>query len=144
MFASSKSQLTEIQLFSENIPESTKMSINMTAALLDDLDAAESLFRRACEQVLILNKEVENLTSRYSESEKRGNKALCYQLRLRISVLEGVRNMFYEYAAQKANVITELQRHILADDDSDNMSNNSSFSELATDAVDADDSLEFC
>ena len=144
MFASSKSQLTEIQLFSENIPESTKMSINMTAALRDDLDAAESLFRRACEQVLILNKEVENMTSRYSESEQRGNKALCYQLRLRISVIEGVRNMFYEYAAQKANVIKELQRHILAVDDSDNMSNNSSFSEFATDAVDVDDSLEFC
>ena len=116
----------------------------MTAALRDDLDAAESLFRRACEQVLILNKEVENLTSRYSESEQRGNKAVCYQLRLRISVLEGVRNMFYEYAAQKANVITELQRHVLAVDDNDNMSNNSSFSEFTTDAVDADDSLEFC
>ena len=120
------------------------MSINMTAALRDDLDAAESLFRRACEQVLVLNKQVENLTSRYSESEQRGNKIVYYQLRLRISILEGVRNMFYEYAAQKANVITELQRHILADDDNDNMSNNSSFSEFATDAVDADDSLEFC
>ena len=122
------------------------MSINMNAALRDDLCAAESLFRRACEQVLILNKEVEKLTNRYNEAEATGNKPLHYQLRLRISVIEGVRNMFYEYAAQKANVITELQRHILAADvDS---SSDSSFSELVHgsgyDDVDADDSLEFC
>ena len=124
------------------------MSINMTAALRDDLDAAESLFRRACEQVLILNKQVENQTRRYKEGEESGNKPLCYQLRLRISVLEGVRNMFYEYAAQKANVITELQHHILAADDDHDMSNNSSFSEMDTgsdvDAEDADDSLDVC
>ena len=122
------------------------MSINMNAALRDDLCAAESLFRRACEQVLILNKEVEKLTNRYNEAEVTGNKPLHYQLRLRISVIEGVRNMFYEYAAQKANVITELQRHILAADvDS---SSDSSSSELVHgsgyDEVDADDSLEFC
>ena len=123
------------------------MSINMTTAVREDLDGAEDRFRRACEQVLVLNKKMEYLTSRYNEAEARGNKPLCYQLRLRISVIEGVRNMFYEYAAQQANVMTELQRHILSIG-VDHTSDDSSIPGLAygsnSDDIGADDSLEFC
>ena len=123
------------------------MSINMTTAVREDLDGAEDRFRRACEQVLVLNKKMEYLTSRYNEAEARGNKPLCYQLRLRISVIEGVRNMFYEYAAQQANVMMELQRHIVEIGD-DNTSDDSSIPGLAygsnSDDAGADDSLEFC
>ena len=94
------------------------MSVNIKEALRDDLYVAERLFRRACEQVFVLNKEVAKLSNRYNEAELTGNKTLRYQLRLRISVIEGVRNMFYEYATQKANVISELQRFGSTFDDS--------------------------
>ena len=94
------------------------MSVNIQEALQDDLRAVERRFRRACMQVFVLNKEVEKLKNRYIEAEVTGNKTLRYHLRLRISVIEGVRNMFYEYAAQKADVITELQEYGSTSDDS--------------------------
>ena len=120
------------------------MSINMNAAVREDLVVAEQHFRRACEQVLILNKEVEHLTKRYETTETVGNKTLRDQLRLRISVAEGVRNMFYEFAALKATVITQLQRLVLAteldDDDSSDVELSAMINESS---IDADDSLEF-
>ena len=119
------------------------MSINMNTAVREDLIVAERQFRSACEQVLILNKEVEHLTKRYETATTIGNKTLRDQLRLRISVAEGVRNMFYEFADVKATVITQLQRLILATDDDD-----SSDVELSAmmnqSSIDADDSLTFC
>ena len=116
----------------------------MNAAVREDLVVAEQHFRRACEQVLILNKEVEHLTKRYETAETVGNKTLRDQLRLRISVAEGVRNMFYEFAAHKATVITQLQRLVLAteldDDDSSDIELSAMMNESS---IDADDSLEF-
>lgn len=121
----------------------------MNKALREDLCMAESLFRRACEQVFVLNKDIEKLTIRFDDAEAMGNKALRYHLRLRISVMEGVRNMYYEFAALKATVITELQHHVLAFDAHNDSSSDSDFlSELvygsSVQDVDADDSFEFC
>ena len=96
------------------------MSINMNSAVREDLVLVERHFRRACEQVFILNKEAEQLTCRYNEDDATDKKTLRYYLRLRIGVIEGVRNMFYEFAAQKAIVITQLQRPILAIDVDEN------------------------
>ena len=121
------------------------MSINMNAAVREDLIVAERQFRRACEQVLILNKEVEHLTKRYESARTVGNKTLRDQLRLRISVTEGVRNMFYEFADVKATVITQLQRLILAtDNDADDDSSDVELAAMLRDtSLDADDSLAF-
>ena len=105
---------------------------------------AERQFRRACEQtVIILNKEVEHLTKRYESATTFGNKTLRDQLRLRISVAEGVRNMFYEFADHKVTVITQLQRLIFATevDDSSDVELSAMMNETS---IDADDSLEFC
>ena len=118
----------------------------MNTAVREDLILAERQFRRACEQVIILNKEVEHLTKRYESATTFGNKTLRDQLRLRISVAEGVRNMFYEFADHKATVITQLQRLILAtevddDDDSSDVELTAMMNETSID--DADDSLEF-
>ena len=81
---------------------------------------------------------------RYESATTRGNKTLRDQLRLRISVAEGVRNMFYEFADYKATVITQLQRLVLATDDNDDDSSDVELSAMMNDAsIDADDSLEF-
>lgn len=89
------------------------MSVNMNPDLSRRLRHAEIFFRRACEQVFILNRQVEEATIRYLDSEASHNKVHRYNVRLRLSVLEGVRNMFYEYAAKKAADIVELQRLVL-------------------------------
>ena len=115
----------------------------MNAVVREDLIVAERQFRRACEQVLILNKEVEHLTRRYDTATTIGNKTVRGQLRLRISVAEGVRNMFYEFADHKATIITQLQRLILATDD-DEDSRDVELSAMMNDtSIDGDDSLEY-
>lgn len=93
------------------------MSINMDASIRRRLISTESYFRRACEQVYVLNGQIHETKRRFNEADDRQNKVSRYNLRLRLSVLEGVRNMFYEFAAKKAAEIVELQRHVLAADD---------------------------
>jgi hypothetical protein len=89
------------------------MSVNMNADLRQRLRHAEIFFRRACEQVFVLNRQVEEATLRFHDADAASNKVRRYNVRLRLSVLEGVRNMFYEYAAKKAADIVELQRCVL-------------------------------
>ena len=130
------------------------MSINMNSILRHDLLSAELNFRKACQQVFVLNQQVEQTTTRYNEADAAENKVLRYNIRLRLSVLEGVRNMFYEYAAKKAADIVDLQNRVLesdsfiSDDDSDSdlseITFGYSYGSDDSDYVIAEDSLEFC
>ena len=107
------------------------MSVNMNADLRLRLRHAEVFFRRACEQVLLLNRQVEEATLRFHDADAASNKVSRYNVRLRLSVLEGVRNMFYEYAAKKAADIVELQRSVLDADMSSDDNMDESDSEMS-------------
>ena len=115
-----------------------EMSISMNSDFRQSLEIAESHFRKACEQVIVMNRQIKDLTDRFEEAESAGNKTMRYKLRLRLSVIEGVRNMFYEFAAQKAVTITQLQRLVLAYDAGD-----MSDAEMTDDFSAADDSLQY-
>lgn len=117
------------------------MSINLSAAVRRDLDVAEHHFRKSCEQVFILDRQLQSLTDRINDTDI--TKTLRYQLRLRASVVEGVRNMYYEFAAHKATTITQLQRLVLAWDDNDEVPDEP-VSQSGFTSIDADDSMEFC
>ena len=110
----------------------------MNSDFRQSLEIAESHFRKACEQVIVMNRQIKDLTDRFEEAESTGNKTMRYKLRLRLSVIEGVRNMFYEFAAQKAVTITQLQRLVLAYDAGD-----MSDADMTDDYSAADDSLQF-
>ena len=51
--------------------------------------------------------------------------------------------MFYEFAAHKATVITQLQRLVLATDDDDDSSDVELSAIMDDSSIDADDSLQF-
>jgi len=129
------------------------MSVNMSASIRRQLINTECCFRKSCEQVFVLNRQVQETTRRFNKAEQKNNKVLRYSLRLRLSVLEGVRNMYYELAAKKAADIVELQRRVLdidvnsADDsDSDNseLTYDAIYSSEAADVQDDEDGLELC
>ena len=128
------------------------MSINMTTALCRDLSKAEVCFRRACEQVIILNRNVEDMTIKFNMADADGNRCMRYNIRMRMSVMEGVRNMFYEFASKKAADIVTLQRTILQVEASRSDDSDSDLSEIAygavggytSDDVNSDDSQSFC
>lgn len=90
--------------------------------LVDRIMVAENVFRRACGQIMVLNRSISEMQSRYEITMKQQARMFRYTLRVRIAVAEGVRNMFYEFAQQKADLIMELRNQIeqiqdQADDD---------------------------
>ncbi|WAR07333.1 LOW QUALITY PROTEIN: hypothetical protein MAR_017291 [Mya arenaria] len=44
--------------------------------------------------------------------KKQHNKAFRYNLRLKLAVIEGVRNMYYDFAYSKADRVAELRREL--------------------------------
>jgi hypothetical protein len=55
---------------------------------------SERRFRRACEQIVLLNHKLEDLQRRYARAKSENRKSFRYSLRLRLAVVEGLRNTF--------------------------------------------------
>lgn len=74
-----------------------------------ELEAFEKQFRTACQQIVQLNRRLDEMSIRYDRANREGRRTFRYSLRLKIAVIEGVRNMYYDYAANKADQITDLR-----------------------------------
>jgi mitochondrial fission protein ELM1 len=72
----------------------------------------ERRFRRACEQIVQLNHKLDALQSRYLKAKRDNMKTNRYNLRLRLAVAEGLRNMYYDYAHQKAEAVAKLREEM--------------------------------
>ena len=79
-----------------------KVSLSKRFTLSD----AERRFRRACDQIVLLNQNLGEVQKRYKNARRTNNRSFPYNLRLKLAVVEGVRNMYYDYATQK---LTKLQ-----------------------------------
>ena len=69
----------------------------------------DSKFQRACAQVLLLNNLVHELQTRYDRAVQDNRRQYRYTLRLRLCTVEGLRNMYYEYACHSADEIEALE-----------------------------------
>ena len=79
------------------------------------LKRTQHQFRRACDQIVLLNQKMEFVLHRYHRARDIGARSFRYKLRLRLAVVEGVRNMFYEYANRKALNIVNLRRSLFGE-----------------------------
>jgi len=77
--------------------------------LYAELYETENRFRRACEQIILLNNKLEDLQLRYDKARLDNHKSFRYNLRLKMATVEGVRNSYYEYACWKAEKVAELR-----------------------------------
>jgi mitochondrial fission protein ELM1 len=75
----------------------------------------ERRFKRACEQIVQLNYSLDALQQRYNKAKKDNHKSFRYSLRLRIAVVDGMHNMFYEYAHKKAEAVVELRQELFGE-----------------------------
>ena len=80
--------------------------------LVERIMIAQTSFRRACGQIMVMNRVISDMQKRYDLAMKQHARAFRYSQRVRIAVLEGVRNMYYEYARQKADLILYLREQI--------------------------------
>ena len=55
------------------------------------------------------------LQQRYNKAKKDNHKSFRYSLRLRIAVVDGMRNMYYDYAHKKAEVVAELRQELFGE-----------------------------
>ena len=66
-------------------------------------------FRLCCDQLVRLNNLVEDVEIRYNRSQVENRRSYRYILRLKLCSLEGVRNMFYDYAYAQADQLEKMQ-----------------------------------
>ena len=83
--------------------------------LYAQLYETESRFRRACEQIILLNSRLEELQLRFDQARLDNHKSFRYNLRLKMATVEGVRNSYYEYACWKAETVAELTLQVAVD-----------------------------
>ena len=76
------------------------------------LKATEYCFKRACDQIVQLNRKMDSVMQRYYAARSNVNRNFRYKLRLRLAVVEGIRNMYYDYANLKASEIVTLRRDL--------------------------------
>lgn len=87
--------------------------------LYAELTETETRFKRACEQVVLLNDKLEGLQRRYDKARQENHRSFRYNLRLKMASVEGVRNAYYEYACEKAERIAELRYYVSEEAQSD-------------------------
>lgn len=85
-----------------------KVSLDKRFTLTD----AERRFRKACDQIVLLNQKLGEVQKRYKNARRNNNRSFRYNLRLKLAVVEGVRNMYYDYAYAKADEVADLRREL--------------------------------
>ena len=90
---------------------SKKSSIDQTTTkeMIYKIRDMNRKFRQACSQLILINNLIDETEARYNRSQAEGRRSYRYILRLKLCSLEGVRNMFYEYAYAKADQLEKLQ-----------------------------------
>lgn len=76
-------------------------------------DTVDRKFRRARQQIQLLNNKIHDIQGRYDQAYKADSRSFRYTYRLQLSTLEGIRNAFYEYACQRADDLEELQQVLI-------------------------------
>lgn len=84
----------------------------MYAGVKEELRIAHIFLQKARLQVFILDRRIQEVARRLKKAEESRFHPLRNLLSLRLSVLEGIRNMFDEYSAKKAEQVAELHRQI--------------------------------
>jgi hypothetical protein len=73
-----------------------------TTAIGQRLREVDRKFKTSCQQVRVLDRQMDILQSRYKKAKVNKTRAAFNSFRLQLSTLEGVREAFYLYACDRA------------------------------------------
>jgi len=73
----------------------------------------EMKFEKACTQLKNLNSKIADVQLRYDRAAASNHRSFRYTLRIQLVELEGVRNMYYQYARVKAEQLDLLKQEIV-------------------------------
>jgi len=92
-------------------------SVPVDATHLDEkMCEARTKFEKACQQIVLLDQKIRDLEVRYRRAVKNKKNSFRYNLRLRLSVVTGVKMMYHHYASTKAEELTRLRRQQVVED----------------------------
>jgi hypothetical protein len=80
--------------------------------LAEKLQRSERCFKKACQQIVLLNDRVCSATKRYRMAQASGCRSFRYTLRLKMAIIEGLRNAYYEYATIKFLEMQQARREV--------------------------------
>lgn len=86
------------------------MSANKLIQLAEKLERSEKYLKKACLQIVVLNDRLSSTTKRYHMAQASGRRSFRYTLRLKLAIIEGLRNAYYEYATIKALEMQQARR----------------------------------
>lgn len=95
---------------SANSPLPSTSNIMDNAYMQEKLNDAQAKFERACQQIVLLDQKIKDLEVRYKRAVKHKKNSFRYNLRLRLSVVTGVKMMYHHYASTKADELHRLHR----------------------------------
>ena len=90
------------------------MSEQTIEMLTTQLRVIECKFCRACRQVVLLNNKITDLQARYDRALEVGRKSFSYTLHLNLKTIENVRDMYSEYASQKADEREAIKEQLVS------------------------------
>ena len=85
----------------------------------DKLNDAQLKFRKACQQIILLDQQIRDLEVRYKRAVKNKKNSFRYNLRLKLSVVTGVKMMYHHYATTKGDEIEKIRQQLGIEDDED-------------------------
>ena len=85
-----------------------EMPTKMDGALI--IDVVERKLDRVCDQMALLHTKIVDLQSRLTDAKTRGRWSHVDSLGMRLGVLEGVYNMYHEYASRTAVELSRLHQ----------------------------------
>lgn len=104
-------------VISENLEKSHSHTDLMDASFeYKYLTRIEKRFVLCCQQITLLDEKLDALQIRYMRANQRNDRCSRYSLRLQIATMEGMRNIFYEYAKRKGLEIAETRRELFHED----------------------------
>ncbi|KAJ8317921.1 hypothetical protein KUTeg_003012 [Tegillarca granosa] len=83
--------------------------------LLDRIKSSDDLCRKACEQIIALNRKLQSVSIRYQKATKDGRRSFRYSLRLRLATIEGEK-----YRRLSELIDDDDDEVILSNDDDEN------------------------
>ena len=80
------------------------------------LASIEKRFLLCCQQITLVDQHLDALQIRYIRASQDLNRSRRYILRLQIATVEGVRNIYYQYAKIKGSEIAKMRRDMFDED----------------------------
>merc|ERR1712121_99108 len=82
----------------------------------EKLDDAEQRYHKSMQQINVIDQRIRELEILYKRAQKSKKNASRYNLRLKISVVSGIKMMYHHYSASKREEINKLCTELFGDD----------------------------